>query len=89
LGKPKKQKQHDYLYWEFHEDGGRQAVRQGDWKLILQQVRSGNPVAELYNLKLDPKEQNNLATSNVKKVEELRKIIAKAHVETSDFPLVR
>ena len=30
----------------------------------------------------------NLATSNVKKVEELREIIAKAHVETRDFPLL-
>ena len=25
------QKKHDYLYWEFHENGGRQAIRQGDW----------------------------------------------------------
>lgn len=88
LGKPKKQKQHDYLYWEFHEDGGRQAVRQGDWKLILQKVRSGNPVAELYNLKQDPKEQNNVAASHPQKVIALRKIIVKAHVETSDFPLL-
>lgn len=25
-------KEHDFLYWEFHEEGGRQAVRAGDWK---------------------------------------------------------
>ncbi|WP_423129994.1 arylsulfatase [Gaoshiqia sp. Z1-71] len=28
------QQKHDYLYWEFHENGGRQAVRKDDWKLV-------------------------------------------------------
>lgn len=28
----KGQKQHEYLYWEFHERGGRVAVRMGNWK---------------------------------------------------------
>ncbi|WP_257091498.1 sulfatase/phosphatase domain-containing protein [Sphingobacterium sp. E70] len=67
LGQNKQQKQHDYLYWEFHEDGGRQALRKGDWKLILQKVTTGTPIKELYNLKQDPKEQNNVANSNPKK----------------------
>ncbi|MEM7110415.1 MAG: arylsulfatase, partial [Bacteroidota bacterium] len=26
------QQQHEYLYWEFHEKGGRQAIRLGNWK---------------------------------------------------------
>jgi arylsulfatase A-like enzyme len=30
----KSQKKHDYLYWEFHELGGRQAIRKGKWKLV-------------------------------------------------------
>ncbi|MNW08522.1 hypothetical protein D3C71_2053130 [compost metagenome] len=64
-------------------------MRQGDWKLILQKVKSGNPIPELYNLKQDPQEQNNLAASSPQKVEALRKIITKAHVENRDFPLVR
>ena len=88
LGNSKKQKQHDYLYWEFHEDGGRQAVRKGDWKLILQKVMSGSPTMELYNLKKDPKEQHNIAIDNPKKVMELRSLIEKAHVESSIFPLI-
>lgn len=33
-GKEEKQIQHDYLYWEFHEKGGRQAVRKGNWKAV-------------------------------------------------------
>ena len=32
--------EHNYLYWEFHEQGGRQAVRKGDWKLIKQKVNT-------------------------------------------------
>jgi len=87
LDNNKQQKQHQYLYWEFHEDGGRQALRQGDWKLILQKVTSSQPSAELYNLKQDPKEQNNIARENPNKVKELRKLIEKAHVESDIFPL--
>jgi len=87
LGKNKQQKQHQYLYWEFHEDGGRQALRQGDWKLILQKVTRGQPTAELYNLKQDPKEQDNIAPGNPTKVKELRQLIEKAHVESGIFPL--
>jgi len=87
LGNNKQQKQHQYLYWEFHEDGGRQALRQGDWKLILQKVTSSQPSAELYNLKQDPKEQNNIARENPNKVKELRQLIEKAHVESDIFPL--
>ena len=89
LGNSKKQKQRDYLYWEFHEDGGRQAVRKGNWKLILQKVMSGAPTMELFNLKQDPKEQNNIAADNPKKVMELRRLIEKAHVESTIFPLIK
>ena len=35
LGKDKKQKQHDFLYWEFCETD-QIAVRQGDWKLFVE-----------------------------------------------------
>ena len=41
--------QHDYHYWEFHEEGGRQAVRKGPWKLIRQKIRA-SPTLELYNV---------------------------------------
>src|SRR5690606_36720780 len=37
-----KQKQHDYLYWELHEQGGMQAVRQDNWKGVLLNARK-NP----------------------------------------------
>ena len=30
----KKGNAHDYLYWEFHEQGGKQGVRIGEWKAV-------------------------------------------------------
>ena len=34
----KGQEQHEYMYWEFHELGGRQAVRKGNWNLVRYDV---------------------------------------------------
>lgn len=63
LGQKVQQKQHKHLYWEFWERGGKQAVRIGDWKGIrLNTAKNANAPIELYNLKKDPKEQNNIAT---------------------------
>ena len=59
-GQDKNQKQHKYLYWEFHE--GRepaQAIRFGKWKA----VRYGaSKEMEIYNLEDDKAEQKNLAS---------------------------
>lgn len=79
------QKKHNYLYWEFHEEGGRQAVRQGDWKLIKQKIKSGNPTFELYNLKKDPFEKNNTAAQYPAIVAKLKKIINHAHTPSELF----
>ncbi len=88
LGKGKQKKQ-DYFYWEFHEEGGRQAVRQGDWKLIIQKVKNPNETYfELFNIKKDPSEKHNLASKNPKKVNQLKELIKKAHKESEIFPLL-
>ena len=58
MGKPAKQKQHEFLYWEFHERGSKQAVRMGDWKAVRFGV---NGKLELYNLKEDIGEEHNTA----------------------------
>lgn len=72
----KGQKKHEYLYWEFHELGGRQAVSKGDWKLVCYNVlKAGETKVELYNLKTDPKETSNVAAQNVAVVAELKKLI--------------
>jgi arylsulfatase A-like enzyme len=60
LGQAGKQQAHEFLYWEFHEGGFKQAaLYQGRWKGI----RSGgpeNPVL-LYDLRTDAAEQTNVA----------------------------
>lgn len=56
----KQKEEHDYLYWEFHESKGWQAIREGNFKLIRQPI-NGNSRYELYDLSCDVHEDNNLA----------------------------
>jgi len=79
LGKNEAQKKHDYLYWEFHERGGRQALRKENWKLI--KYNTLNPektTTELYDLEKDPGEKNNLAEKYPEKVQELSELMNNA-----------
>lgn len=78
------QKKHPYLYWEFHELGGRQAIRKGDWKLIKYNVnKNGN--YQLYNLEKDTSETNDLALKMPKRVLELSKILESSRSESEIF----
>ncbi len=61
LGRPAKQKRHEYLYWESHERGFHQAVRLDDWKAI--RLGTTKPIAR-YDLKTDPGETNNAAAGH-------------------------
>lgn len=81
------QKEHDHLYWEFHEMGGRIAVRQQNWKAILLDAKIGiDQAIELYDLSKDIHENNNIAEQYPEKVEELRAIMKKEHKESAIFP---
>jgi arylsulfatase A-like enzyme len=83
----KEQKQHDHLYWEFHELGGRQAVRKGDWKLVKYHVFDpAKTTTELYNLATDIGEEKNIASENPEVVKELQLLINSARVDNQDFP---
>jgi len=65
LGQTQNQKKHEFLYWEFHEQGKKQAVRTGDWKGIRLNVAKDPDVPiELYNLKTDIAEEHNIAEKN-------------------------
>lgn len=63
---------HEYLYWSFNNQ---RAVRQGDWKLILnppsfpEEEVTGN--AWLSNLEADPGERRNLADTESERVKAL------------------
>ena len=58
-GRPGGQVAHDYLYWEFYEQGGRQAVRFGSWKAIREPMNTGK--LQLFDLSRDVGETNDLA----------------------------
>jgi arylsulfatase A-like enzyme len=82
-----KQQEHDFLYWEFHEDGGRQALRMGKWKAIREKVFSNpNGALKLYNLENDPQEKADLAAVNPDIVVKMNEIMVREHVENKNFP---
>ena len=78
-GKGRKQKRHDYLYWEFHETD-MIGVRQGDWKLVVQ---SGQ--CRLYNLASDIHEDHDLSSQYPLVVSQMVDIIHREHTESPLF----
>jgi arylsulfatase A-like enzyme len=88
MGRNEEQQQHEVLYWEFHEQNGRLAVRAGDWKLIQYNVNADPPgTFELYNLRDDEGETNNLAGKFPDKVEELRAIMVAERAPSEVFDM--
>lgn len=84
LGQP--QEKHDYMYWEFHEKGGRQALRQEEWKLVRYNVNiEPQGQYELYNLKDDAGEENDLAKIHPDQVEELKSLLENARTESDVY----
>jgi len=79
LGK-KKQKQHEYLYWEFCEIKGARAVRMGKWKGIVDNIKTGNTKMQLFNLDNDIKELHDVADEHPDIVKAMEKIMKSATV---------
>jgi arylsulfatase A-like enzyme len=83
-GKP--QKNHDYLYWEFHEQGGKTAVRMGNWKAVKLNVNKlPQGQIELYNLENDVSETKNVASDNPEIVKQMDAIMTEAHTRSDVF----
>ncbi|MEM6319993.1 MAG: arylsulfatase [Bacteroidota bacterium] len=84
--KPAAQQQHTYLYWEFHEKGGRQAVRKGNWKAVKYNVlKQPDAPLELYDLSKDVGEENNVADAHPDVVAEMEAIIKGARTHSDIF----
>ena len=81
----KGQKQHKYLYWEFHEEGGRQAIRKGNWKAIRQHIAGGKPTFELYDLSKDIHEDNDVSAQFPQVAKEMKNLMDKARTESPIF----
>lgn len=77
----KQQKRHEYLFWEFPEYQGQQAVRMGHWKAIRKDIKKGNLEIQLFNLDNDPQEQINVAADHPEIVEKMLEIMKKEHQE--------
>lgn len=82
------QKNHDYLYWEFHAQGGKQAIRKGNWKAVRLNVTNNrqSPI-ELYNLSEDLSEKTDVSGQNPGITEEMDSLFRAAHVPSELFPL--
>lgn len=85
IGQNEKQNNHQYLYWEFYEQGGKQAVRFGQWKGVRLNVRQDrNGPIELYNIVEDPAESINLAAEYPAIVARIAAYMEEAH-EAPEF----
>ncbi len=82
------QARHESLYWEFHENGGRRALRQGEWKLVqygLEPGKLGKP--QLFHLGRDLAEEHDLAADDLERVSAMMATMEAARVPSKTFPL--
>jgi len=78
-GKPEKQTDRKYIYFEFYETGPQQSVRMGKWKAYRRDGTKGT--LELYDLSNDISEQNDLAAEHPDIVKEMEQIMINEHTE--------
>lgn len=72
-------KKHPFLYWEFPQYGGQQAVRLGKWKGIRFNILKGNMKIKLFDLENDIQEQHDVADEHPDVVNKIEDIMKKEH----------
>jgi arylsulfatase A-like enzyme len=83
------QKKHDFLYWEFTEQGGKQAIRKGNFKAIKHGVlKNPNADIKLFNLDDDIQESKDIAEEHPDIIEEMRLLFQTARTKSKEFPLL-
>jgi arylsulfatase A-like enzyme len=75
------QLQHEFLYWEFPEKRGQQAVRMHEWKGIRDSTHDGNRRIRLYNLVSDIREESDIANENPEIVKKIESLMESEHVK--------
>lgn len=93
----RRQKEHSFLYWEFHTrfrpepeqertiPALLQAARQGDWKAVLKP----NGEFELYDLSTDIGETQDVHESHPDIAQRLRRILSEERVESEHWPVAQ
>ncbi|QEG36302.1 arylsulfatase [Bythopirellula goksoeyrii] len=84
-GHPELQKKHEYLYWEYYERGGMQAVRFGNWKAIRQPMHSGT--IELFDLSKDTLEEHDSALNHPELVSLAGEYMNNSHEADSNWKI--
>jgi arylsulfatase A-like enzyme len=74
-----KQANHEYLYWEYPEKRGQQAVRMGMWKGVRDSTRDGNEKIRLYNLGNDISEDLDVSGKYPEMVKQIGDIMIREH----------
>lgn len=79
-----KQKQHEFLYWEFHEGGFRQAaLYQGRWKGL--RANGPNDPIRLFDTHTDIREQKNVADEHPEIAKKIGDFLSTARTESPDW----
>ncbi|OHB72154.1 MAG: hypothetical protein A2V70_20795 [Planctomycetes bacterium RBG_13_63_9] len=79
------QPKHELMYWEFHEgQSSSQAVRMGPWKAVR---RGPSEPIQLYDLRTDVAEKNNLAAERPDVVAKITNYLKNARTESEQWPL--
>jgi len=79
LGK-ENQKEHEFLYWEFPQSGGQQALRMGKWKGIRKNIRKDSMQIQLYNLEEDIQEMHDISAQHPEIVKRIETIFKQEHI---------
>lgn len=89
-GETSRQIHRDHVYWEFHEQGGKQAIRKGKWKAVRLNVRKNpdGPI-ELYDLSNDIGENKNLAGKHPDIIKEMARLMSDSRTVNPTFRLLR
>ena len=84
LGESAKQLKHEFLYWEFHEGGFKQAALfEGRWKGIRKDAADA-PIA-LYNLQNDVAEKTDVAAQQPEIARKISEYLTTARTDSADW----
>jgi arylsulfatase A-like enzyme len=78
------QKEHEFLYWEFHEGSSKQALRMGNWKVVR---LAPSKKIELYDVTIDIGEENNIADQHPELIEKAKQIFKNVRTDEDSWPL--